>query len=302
MNILIPLPNFDFDPSEVAVPWRILRDAGFRVTFATPDGQCAHADPIMLHGRGLDPWGWIPLLNHLPLIGLFLRADRNARRAYRAMEADPAFKQPLRFDQLRVQDFDALVLPGGHAKRMCAYLENRSLQDFVAAFFDDLDASGQHRPVAAVCHGVVLAARSISPRTGRSVLFGRRTTALTWQFEKKAWNLTRYLARFWDPDYYRTYLETGDQPPGYMSVQHEVQRALAQPSDFVDVPPGIDHYARKVSGMQRDTLTDATPAWVVRDHNYLSARWPGDVHTLARQLVDLLKTTARAPSSTSDRK
>jgi hypothetical protein len=38
----------------------------------------------------------------------------------------------------------------------------------------------------------------------------------------------------------------------------------------------------------RDSLEDDTPAWVVRDGNYLSARWPGDAHTLARRLVDVL--------------
>ncbi len=289
MNILIPLPNRDFDPSEVAVPWRILRQAGIDVTFATPDGRRGFADPIMLHGRGLDPWGWIPGLNRLVIIGRFLRASGFARASYREMEGDSAFQHPLRFDQLRVDDFDGMLLPGGHAKGMCAYLENAQLQQFVADFFDAVDASGRHRPVAAVCHGVVLAARSRSRLTGRSVLYGRRTTGLTWQFERKAWNLTRFLARFWDPNYYRTYLEAPDQPSGFMSVQHEVQRALASPSDFIDVTPGIAHYARKISGVVRDSIDDATPAWVVRDGHYLSARWPGDVCTLAQQLVQLVK-------------
>src|SRR3546814_15716937 len=65
------------------------------------------------------------------------------------------------------------------------YLEDALLQAHVAAFFD------ADKPVAAICHGVVLAARSISRRSGRSVLHGRRTTALTWSLERSAWNLTR---------------------------------------------------------------------------------------------------------------
>src|SRR3546814_9004835 len=81
------------------------------------------------------------------------------------------------------------------------YLEDALLQAHVAAFFD------ADKPVAAICHGVVLAARSISRRSGRSVLHGRRTTALTWSLERSAWNLTRFWGRFWDRDYYRTYAE-----------------------------------------------------------------------------------------------
>jgi len=59
-RVLVPLPSRDFDPSEVAVSWRVLREAGCEVLFATPDGARAHADPIMLSGEGLDPWGVVP--------------------------------------------------------------------------------------------------------------------------------------------------------------------------------------------------------------------------------------------------
>lgn len=38
MPILIPLPNHDFDPTEAAVPWRMLTKAGHKVSFATPRG------------------------------------------------------------------------------------------------------------------------------------------------------------------------------------------------------------------------------------------------------------------------
>src|SRR3546814_5325006 len=99
------------------------------------------------------------------------------------------------------------------------YLEDALLQAHVAAFFD------ADKPVAAICHGVVLAARSISRRSGRSVLHGRRTTALTWSLERSAWNLTRFWGRFWDRDYYRTYAELPGEPAGYRSVQQEVTRA-----------------------------------------------------------------------------
>jgi putative intracellular protease/amidase len=284
-NVLIPLPRRDFDPSEVAVPWRVLIAAGHRVTFATPDGKPASADPIMISGEGLDPWGWMPGLRKLTLFGRLLRANAVARRDYAALLKDSAFNTPLRWDAVNPTSFDGLLLPGGHcAKGVREYLESPLLQAAVAAFF------AADKPVAAICHGVVLAARSQGV-DGRSVLHGRRTTALTWALEKSAWSLTR-LTRFWDSNYYRTYLEEPGQPAGYMSVQQEVTRALARPDDFLDVPTDIADYRRKTSGLTRDSDSDARPAFVVRDGNYVSARWPGDVHRFAREFAGLLTSSA----------
>lgn len=281
-TILMPIPRRDFDPSEVAVTWRVLTDLGHAVRFATPDGGVGQADPLMLTGRGLDPWGWIPVLRRLPALGLILRANADARRAHGQMLDDPAFRAPLTWAQVDPQAFDGLVLPGGHrARGMREYLESETLQRVVATFFD------VGKPVGAICHGVLLAARSVSEKTGRSVLHGRRTTALTWRLEKAAWSVAR-LTRFWDPDYYRTYREAPGQPAGYMSVEAEVTRALARPEDFADVPADAPDHARKVGGMARDTLTDDRPAFVVTDGAYVSARWPGDAHTFARTLAERL--------------
>jgi putative intracellular protease/amidase len=282
-RVLFLLPARDFDPSEAAVSWRVLVNAGHLVRFATPDGQPAIADDMMLTGKGLDLWGAVPLLRNLPFVGLLMRANRNARRAYAEMIADPDYLAPLRWDAIDPAAFDALMLPGGHrARGMREYLESEILQRHVAGFFD------QEKPVAAICHGVLLAARSISKRTGRSVLSGYRTTALTWAFENSAWSVAR-VTRFWDPDYYRTYLEQDGQPKGFMSVQQEVTRALASADDFCDVPTADTHYRRKTSGLVRDSMDDETPAFVVRDRNYVSARWPGDVHTFAKTFSGMLK-------------
>ncbi|MGB1276773.1 MAG: type 1 glutamine amidotransferase domain-containing protein, partial [Nannocystaceae bacterium] len=51
MNILLPLPARDFDPTEAAVAWRLLVDAGHDIVFATPAGRPAKADPRMLTGK-----------------------------------------------------------------------------------------------------------------------------------------------------------------------------------------------------------------------------------------------------------
>ena len=44
----------------------------------------------------------------------------------------------------------------------------------------------------------------------------------------------------------------------------------------------------KNSGRRRDSLQDERPAFVVQDGNYISARWPGDVHTFARRFAAML--------------
>ena len=289
-KVIIPLPSYDFDPTEVAVPWKILKGQGFEVLFATPDGQAAQCDAMMLSGEGLDPWGWIPLLKKIRLIGLMLRAEKPARNAYKAMINDPNFQHPHRYSELKVADFNGLLLPGGHAQRMKPYLEDSSLQAFVAEFFESFDANGQHKPIAAICHGVVLAARSISKSTYKSVLYGKKTTALTWALENSAWKLTKYFARFWDPGYYRTYMEKPNEPKAFWSVEQEIKRALKSDDDFLDVPKQAEHYGLKTSGIVRDSLNNSKAAWVVQDGNYLSARWPGDAHTLALAFVGLLNT------------
>ena len=73
------------------------------------------------------------------------------------------------------------------------------------------------RPLGAICHGTVLLARSLDPSTGRSVLYGRRTTCLPKYMERTAYYLTAWkLGR-----YYRTY-------PAY--VEDEVRAALSAPA------------------------------------------------------------------------
>jgi putative intracellular protease/amidase len=282
VRVVIPLASRDFDPSEVAVSWQILRGAGHDVAFATADGARGYADPLMLTGEGLDPWGFIPGLRKLVAFGRILRANRAARDAYAALERDPAFLQPLRFDALRAAEFDALLLPGGHrAAGMRPYLEDAALQAFVAEIAD------AGKPFAAICHGVVVAARARSPRTGRSVLYGRKTTSLTWRQESLASALGRVL-RFWDPTYYRTYVELPGEARGARGVQAEVTRELAAPDDYREVAADDPNARLKLDGRHRDSLDDDRPAFVVRDGNYVSARWPGDVHTFAKTFADVL--------------
>jgi putative intracellular protease/amidase len=280
--VVIPIPERDFDPTEVAVSWKVLTALGHVVRFATPAAEPAHADELMVTGRGLDPWGFIPGISRFVGIGRVLRANRQARADYVVLHRASEFLNPMAWSDIDLGSCDALLLPGGHrARGMRQYLESPVLQGVV------VDAFRIDMPVAAVCHGVLLAARSIDPATGRSVLHGRSTTALTWSLEHRAWSVAR-LTRFWDSTYYRTYSETPDQPSGYMSVQQEVTRALARPEDFLDVLPDAPFSALRSSGRARDSMDDERPAFVVEDGNYISARWPGDIHTFAKRFSSIL--------------
>lgn len=248
------------------------------MVFATESGAPGAADDMMVTGRGLDVWSALPVLGAIPLVGLALRANRDGRDAYREMLASNEFRHPIAWARAALDDIDALLLPGGHrARGMRSYIDSDTLHRLV------VDAFRRGIIVAAICHGVLLAARSVDPATGRSVLYGRKTTALTWAMERLAWRLTR-VTRFWDRDYYRTYTEQPGQARGYMSVQSEVTRALEDPADFRDVARGSPGWWRKTSGVVRDTATDSRPAFVVDDGGYVSARWPGDTHTFATVL------------------
>lgn len=243
----MPLPDRDFDVTEVAVPWRLLTRAGHEIVFATEKGAAApQADPLLLSGV---------------LFGR-LGAEPEPRAFYRELESDAAFCNPVPWDAIDVARFDGLVLAGGHAPGMRQYLGSTRLQEQVAGFF----ATG--RPVGAICHGVLVAARSIDPTTGNSVLHDRRTTCLTKYQERTAYWLTAWkLGR-----YYRTY-------PAY--VEDEVRAALRDPARQFERGP--------ISLTRRDTASDPRPAFVVTDGRYVSARWPGDAYAFARAFQQLVE-------------
>jgi putative intracellular protease/amidase len=245
-TILVPLPSQDFDPTESAVPWRILTGRGHRVVFATPDGRPGRADARMVTGVGLS------------VLAPILRADANGRSAYTAMAENREFLTPMAYDAIDSVSADALLLPGGHAAGMRPYLESAMLQSVVARFF------AEDRPVAAICHGVLLAARSRRPDC-RSVLHGRRTTCLLKIQEMMAWAITR----LWLGNYYRTYPTP---------VEDEVRAVLAKPGDFEAGPTAV----------RRDSLARPDLGFVVRDGNYLSGRWPGDAHRLGLAFAEML--------------
>lgn len=151
---------------------------------------------------------------------------------------------------------------GGHDKGAKEYLESKLLQQLIVAFFK------AKKPVAAVCHGVVLVARSIDADTGKSVLHNYKTTSLLKSQELLAYNLTR----LWLKDYYLTY-------PG-LTTEDEVRSVLSKQEHFIKGPTPI----------LKDSPKDLKRGFVVRDRNYLSARWPGDIYNFSIEFIKMVRT------------
>jgi protease I len=247
-KILILISAAEFDPSETAIPWKILKEEGHEVFFATLGGEKPYADPIMVTGKGL------------LFFKYFLKANGNAEKTYYEMTTDPKFSSPLKVEELDPKIFDALIIPGGHSKKMRPFLESCLVHEFVAAF------SKTNKPIAAICHGVLLMARAKDSSTKKSLLHGRKTTALPAYMEKSGF----FLTCLWLGKYYLTY---------DISEEDEVRAALENKDDWIRGPLSFS----------RDSKNNLKPGFVVKDGNYLSARWPGDVHKFTYTLIEMLK-------------
>ncbi|MEE9346551.1 MAG: type 1 glutamine amidotransferase domain-containing protein, partial [Robiginitomaculum sp.] len=203
-RILIIVSNIEFDPSEACIPWKVLTGAGHDVRFASGNGEMAQCDPVTLTGVGLP--------KHLQS----LAAKPESREIYVQMAASDAFQNPMAWSAVNADDFDALVLPGGHAPGVKPYLESEAVFDICRNFF------ARKAPVSSVCHGVLALARA-KREDGKSVLHGYSVTGLNNFQEKIAIKMTRKAMG----GHYQTYPET---------VQDEVSAVLAQASDFKSGP------------------------------------------------------------------
>lgn len=233
-KILFPLPDHDFDLTEVAVPWKLFKNKGYEVVFATQTGNTPQTDPLLITGV---------------LFGQ-LGAKKEAIQFYRELEKAPEFLQPITYTQIDPQHYTALHLAGGHAQGMKQYLEDKTLQGKVLQFFE------QQKIVGAICHGGVVLARTIDPKTQKSVIYNYTMTALTKILEKTAY----YVSAWKLGNYYRTY-------PEY--VQDEVCRNLANKQLFVTGNP------------MKPT--------VVQTQNLITARWPLDAYLYAQTFIQKIE-------------
>ena len=196
-KILIPIPDKDFDLTEVAVPWKRFTENNYQVVFATEKGAVGQTDPRLIEG----------------VIFGQLGAKPYAVAIYNELLESKEFNNPINYDAINPDNYILLHLPGGHAKGVKQYLESGVLQEKVAHFFY------QNKLVGSICHGAIVLARTKDKNTGKSIVANRKLTALTKGLEKLAYYITAWKLK----DYYRTYATY---------TQDEVENSLTHKSNF----------------------------------------------------------------------
>jgi putative intracellular protease/amidase len=139
--VVMLLPALDYDPTESAVICEALTASGVDVRFATPDGGPAYADPRLVD-KGFSVLS--PLLMTRP----------QSLSAYKRMVNDAHFVKPCTYDDVDIDTADGLFVPGGHAKGVRTLLESAAAQAIATT------AMSRDITVGAVCHGVLLLART----------------------------------------------------------------------------------------------------------------------------------------------
>jgi putative intracellular protease/amidase len=160
MNVLIVLTSHDqlgdtgektgFWLEEFAAPYYRLKDAGARLTLASPEGGQPPLDP-----KSSEPE---------------FQTD-----ATRRFEGDPAAQKELantaRLADMKAEDFDAVFYPGGHGPLWDLYSDQNSItliEGFIAA----------GKPVAAVCHAPAVLLNARAPN-GDPLVQGKKVTGFS---------------------------------------------------------------------------------------------------------------------------
>jgi len=231
IKILMPLPDYDFDPTEASIPWLACQTMGWAVEFSTEHGNIAQADPNKLKG--------------------LLRASAAARAAYKKMYENPAYQAPIPYKDINPESYHGLLLPGGDGLRMSQYFESQILQEKVLQLWQ------KDILIGAICHGMLVLARTIVPQTNHSVLYGYKVTALPRSLDLFAYRADKWLVKH-----------------GYIMypkcVMEEVQQNLEHSEDLIKGPGFLTPFA-------------------FIDRNLISARWYLDADVFAQHFTQAMQ-------------
>ncbi|WP_019853993.1 type 1 glutamine amidotransferase domain-containing protein [Actinopolyspora mortivallis] len=144
---------------EFAAPYRVFTEAGHRVVVATPGGVLPPVDRSSL----------APEANG---------GQEKAERVAATLESAAELRQPVRLEDVRPEDYDAVFYPGGHGP-----MEDLAVNGDSARLLTDTLESG--KPLGVVCHApaALLATES---GNGSSPFAGYRLTGFTNAEEKQA--------------------------------------------------------------------------------------------------------------------
>src|SRR5688500_12492637 len=89
-RVLMPLPDVGFDVTEVAVPWKLLTDAGYEVVFANQEGAPARGHSKLIERNLFSP---------------ILGARKEAKAFYQQLHNAPSFQKPISWKTLDARTF-----------------------------------------------------------------------------------------------------------------------------------------------------------------------------------------------------
>lgn len=136
---------------EFAAPYKALTDAGHDVVVATPHGVTPNVDMMSLRPT-------------------MAGGDKGALELEAIIRSAEAMRRPLKLSDVRLEDYDAVYLPGGHGP-----MADLSLDADAGRILTDQLASG--KPLAIVCHAP--AAMLATRIHGESPFKGYRVTGFT---------------------------------------------------------------------------------------------------------------------------
>nr|WP_203615793.1 type 1 glutamine amidotransferase domain-containing protein [Streptomyces sp. SID13726] len=141
-----------FWADEAVVPYEAFRSAGHEITVATPSGVIPQADPASLTAGA--------------------NGGEDGARAVRiVVDSAPEFRSPVALSGVRLEDFDAVYVPGGHGPMEDLAVDADSGQILAGALRAGL-------PVGVVCHGPAALLAAVG-KDGANVFAGYRITAFS---------------------------------------------------------------------------------------------------------------------------
>jgi putative intracellular protease/amidase len=205
-KVVILATNYGTWGEELQAPWDIIKAAGHKVTLATPLGK----KPLPLK-VSMDPDFFDPII----------KAKTNPPEVCKRIKEltdGNEWASPLKFKDVNMADFDAVVLTGGLGA-MIDMCNNWHVHKMI------LDAFGSNKLIGALCYAVTtLVFTRNKNNQNRSIIYGKTITA-----HPASWD-------FYGPDFDFTYDLYGTTPdnkgtdvhtPGFLwPVEHLVRDAV----------------------------------------------------------------------------
>ena len=158
-KVVVLASNYGVWAEELQAPWDALRVAGHEVTLATRFGQ----KPLPI-GVSMDPQFMDPVRN------LSINPPEVVRRVDELLDG-PEWDQPIRFTDIRMSEYDGIVLVGGPGSAL-DMVGNPNIHRIL------LEAYRSDKLIAALCYTVGCLAFTRDPERGhKSIIYGRTVVA-----------------------------------------------------------------------------------------------------------------------------